>query len=175
MLVYLLEAVERAEGLERLNLTTLRESVLEGVVHRFRAKLLTKGTAVIGLAPMLWSHGVVSEIIRPLATPVLRGILVAEEVVDLFLSVLFWGLGDCVGTGYIAARISVLSHLIPRHHDSLLQRESTYFGPITAACGVVSGAAGSVTIAPAIGLFQTSSLARSRFPTYCGVGSFCVA
>ncbi len=45
---------------------------------------------MIGLAPMLWSTGVASEIIRPMAAPVLGGILVADEVVDLFLPVLFY-------------------------------------------------------------------------------------
>ncbi len=45
---------------------------------------------VIGLAPMLWASGVGAEIIRPMAAPVLGGILVADEVIDLFLPVLFY-------------------------------------------------------------------------------------
>jgi Cu(I)/Ag(I) efflux system membrane protein CusA/SilA len=45
---------------------------------------------VIGLAPLLWSSGVASEIIRPMAAPVLGGILVADEVIDLFLPILFY-------------------------------------------------------------------------------------
>jgi copper/silver efflux system protein len=59
-------------------------------VHRLRPKLLTEGTVVIGLAPMLWASGVGAEIIRPLAAPVLGCILVADEVIDLFLPVLFY-------------------------------------------------------------------------------------
>jgi Cu(I)/Ag(I) efflux system membrane protein CusA/SilA len=39
---------------------------------------------------MLWSHGVASEVIRPMAAPVLGGILVADEVIDLFLPILFY-------------------------------------------------------------------------------------
>jgi Cu(I)/Ag(I) efflux system membrane protein CusA/SilA len=90
MLVYLREAVARAGGIERIDLGTLREAVMEGAVHRLRPKLLTEGTVVIGLAPMLWASGVASEIIRPMAAPVLGGILVADEVIDLFLPVLFY-------------------------------------------------------------------------------------
>jgi Cu(I)/Ag(I) efflux system membrane protein CusA/SilA len=90
MLVYLREAVERAGGLERITLPELRQAVLDGAVHRLRPKLLTEGTVVIGLAPMLWSTGVASEIIRPMAAPVLGGILVADEVIDLFLPILFY-------------------------------------------------------------------------------------
>jgi Cu(I)/Ag(I) efflux system membrane protein CusA/SilA len=90
MLVYLREAVAKAGGLERIDLAELRVAVTNGAVHRLRPKLLTEGTVVIGLAPMLWATGVASEIIRPMAAPVLGGILVADEVIDLFLPVLFY-------------------------------------------------------------------------------------
>ncbi len=90
MLVYLREAVDRAGGLERMSLAELRQAVLDGAVHRLRPKLLTEGTVILGLAPMLWSTGVASEIIRPMAAPVLGGILVADEVIDLFLPILFY-------------------------------------------------------------------------------------
>ena len=90
MLVYLREAVARAGGLEAMSLSELRVAVLDGAVHRLRPKLLTEGTVVIGLAPMLWASGVGAEIIRPMAAPVLGGILVADEVIDLFLPVLFY-------------------------------------------------------------------------------------
>ena len=92
MLVYLREAVERAGGLERMKLDELREAVLDGAAHRLRPKLLTEGTVVLGLAPMLWSSGVASEVIRPMAAPVMGGILVADEVIDLLLPTLFYWL-----------------------------------------------------------------------------------
>ena len=90
MLVYLRQAVERAGGLEHMSLAELRAAVIEGAVHRLRPKLLTEATTIIGLAPMLWATGVGSEVIRPMAAPVLGGILVADEVIDLFLPVLFY-------------------------------------------------------------------------------------
>ena len=66
--------------------------MLDGAVHRLRPKLLTEGTVVIGLAPMLWATGVGAEVIRPMAAPVLGGILVADEVIDLLLPVLFYAI-----------------------------------------------------------------------------------
>jgi Cu(I)/Ag(I) efflux system membrane protein CusA/SilA len=90
MLVYLREAVEKAGGLGRMGLDDLRRAVLDGAAHRLRPKLLTEGTVVLGLAPMLWSSGVASEVIRPMAAPVMGGILVADEVIDLLLPVLFY-------------------------------------------------------------------------------------
>jgi len=90
MLVYLREAVEKAGGLENLTEGELRQAVLDGAVHRLRPKLLTEATTIIGLAPMLWASGVGAEVIRPMAVPVLGGILVADEVIDLFLPVMFY-------------------------------------------------------------------------------------
>jgi Cu(I)/Ag(I) efflux system membrane protein CusA/SilA len=90
MLVYLREALAKAGGLEKLTREELRSVVLAGAVQRLRPKLLTELTTVIGLAPMLWATGVGSEVIRPMAAPVLGGILVADEVIDLFLPVAFF-------------------------------------------------------------------------------------
>ena len=90
ILVYLREAVERRGGLENLTLEQLRAAVMEGAVHRLRPKLMTELTTMIGLAPMLWATGTGSEIMQPMAAPVLGGILVADEVIDLLLPVLFF-------------------------------------------------------------------------------------
>jgi Cu(I)/Ag(I) efflux system membrane protein CusA/SilA len=91
MLVYLREAVAIRGGLENIqSLAELRQAILEGAVHRLRPKLLTEGTTIIGLAPMLWATGTGAEIMQPMAAPVLGGILVADEVIDLLLPVLFY-------------------------------------------------------------------------------------
>jgi Cu(I)/Ag(I) efflux system membrane protein CusA/SilA len=90
MLVYLREAVEKAGGLGGISLEQLRQAVMDGAVHRLRPKLLTEGTVILGLAPMLWASGVGAEVIRPMAAPVLGGILIADEVIDLLLPVLFY-------------------------------------------------------------------------------------
>lgn len=90
MLVYLREAVAKRGGLGVMSLAELREAVMEGAVHRLRPKLLTEGTTILGLAPMLWATGVGAEVIKPMAAPVLGGILVADEVIDLLLPVMFY-------------------------------------------------------------------------------------
>src|SRR6185295_4678849 len=70
----------------------LRQAILEGAIHRLRPKLLTEGAAIISIAPMLWATGVGSEVIRPMAAPVLGGLLIADEVIDVFLPVLYFAL-----------------------------------------------------------------------------------
>jgi Cu(I)/Ag(I) efflux system membrane protein CusA/SilA len=91
MLVYLREAIEKRGGLEKIqSLEELRQAVIEGAVHRLRPKLLTEGVAIIAIAPMLWATGVGAEIIAPMAVPVLGGLLISDEVVDIFLPVRFY-------------------------------------------------------------------------------------
>ena len=91
MLVYLREAIQKRGGLEKIgSLRELRDAVIEGAVHRLRPKLLTEGVAIIALAPMLWATGVGHEVIQAMAAPVLGGLLIADEVVDIFIPVRFY-------------------------------------------------------------------------------------
>ena len=91
MLVYLREAIERRGGLENIkSLEELKQAVVDGAVHRLRPKLLTEGVAIVALAPMLWASGVGHEVLSAMAAPVLGGLLVSDEVVDLFLPVRFY-------------------------------------------------------------------------------------
>jgi Cu(I)/Ag(I) efflux system membrane protein CusA/SilA len=90
MLVYLREAIAKAGGLERISLSQLRHAIMDGAVHRLRPKLLTEATTILGLAPLLWASGPGADVIRPMVVPVLGGLLIADEVIDLFLPVLFY-------------------------------------------------------------------------------------
>jgi Cu(I)/Ag(I) efflux system membrane protein CusA/SilA len=90
MLVYLHDAINARGGLARIGSTAeLTEAVITGAVHRLRPKLMTEGVAIVGLMPMLWATGVGAEVMRPMAAPVLGGLLVADEVIDLLLPVVF--------------------------------------------------------------------------------------
>lgn len=90
MLVYLRDALERAGGVGSLDEDGLRRAVLDGAVHRLRPKLLTEATVIVGLAPMLLAGGVAGEIIRPMAAPVLGGILVEDKIIDMLLPIIFY-------------------------------------------------------------------------------------
>jgi Cu/Ag efflux pump CusA len=91
MLVYLREAIAKRGGLENIqSLEELRQAVIEGAVHRLRPKLLTEGVAILAIAPMLYMSGVGAEVIGPMALPVLGGLLISDEVVDIFLPVRFY-------------------------------------------------------------------------------------
>ena len=91
MIIYLRKSLEDAGGLQQVaSLEELRSCVIAGAVHRLRPKLLTEATMIFSLAPLLWSTGVGADVIRPMAAPVLGGILVADEVVDLLIPAMFF-------------------------------------------------------------------------------------
>ncbi len=91
MLTYLREAIDRRGGLAKIgSIAELRQCVIDGAVHRLRPKLLTEGVAIIGLVPMLWATGTGAEIMRPMAAPVLGGLLISDEVIDIMIPVLFY-------------------------------------------------------------------------------------
>jgi len=90
MLVYLRLALEKAAREGPLTPERLRLAVLDGAAQRLRPKILTEATTLFGLAPLLLATGIGSEILRPMVIPVLGGLLIADEVIDLFLPVLFY-------------------------------------------------------------------------------------
>lgn len=76
MVIYLNEAVERQQA-ERGSLThdTLQQAVMEGAILRLRPKVMTVSTVVAGLLPIMWSHSAGAEVMKPLAAPVLGGMV----------------------------------------------------------------------------------------------------
>jgi Cu(I)/Ag(I) efflux system membrane protein CusA/SilA len=77
MVIYLEEAVarKRQQMGSALNREALRDAVIEGALLRLRPKVMTVSTVVAGLLPIMWSTRVGSEVMKPLATPVLGGMV----------------------------------------------------------------------------------------------------
>jgi Cu(I)/Ag(I) efflux system membrane protein CusA/SilA len=76
MVIYLEEAVERKRvAMGALTLQGLHEAVMEGALLRLRPKIMTVSTVVAGLLPIMWSTRTGAEVMKPLATPVLGGMV----------------------------------------------------------------------------------------------------
>jgi Cu(I)/Ag(I) efflux system membrane protein CusA/SilA len=76
MVIYLEEAVARrvaADG--RLTREGLHAAVIEGALLRLRPKVMTVATVVTGLLPLMWSTRTGAEFMKPLAAPVLGGMV----------------------------------------------------------------------------------------------------
>jgi Cu(I)/Ag(I) efflux system membrane protein CusA/SilA len=76
MVIYLEEAVRRKTASAGvLTVEGLREAVMEGALLRLRPKVMTVATVVAGLLPIMWSTRTGAEVMKPLATPVLGGMV----------------------------------------------------------------------------------------------------
>ena len=93
MVIYLEEAVARRTAADgTLTLAGLHQAVMEGALLRLRPKVMTVATVVAGLLPLLWSTRTGAEFMRPLAAPVLGGmvssllhVLIVTPVIFLWL------------------------------------------------------------------------------------------
>jgi Cu(I)/Ag(I) efflux system membrane protein CusA/SilA len=90
MVIYLEEALERKrQALGTLSREALREAVMEGALLRLRPKVMTVSTVVAGLLPIMWSTRVGAEVMKPLAAPVLGGMLSSLVHVLIVTPVIF--------------------------------------------------------------------------------------
>ena len=96
MVIYLNEAVERRKLQVGgpLSLQQLKEAVMEGAVLRLRPKVMTVSTVVAGLLPIMWSTSSGSEVMKPLATPVLGGMVSSLVHVLIVTPVIFFWLHE---------------------------------------------------------------------------------
>jgi Cu(I)/Ag(I) efflux system membrane protein CusA/SilA len=93
MVIYLEEAVERKRReFGVLTRQTLREAVIEGALLRLRPKVMTVSTVIAGLLPIMWSTSTGAEIMKPLATPVLGGMVSSLLHVLIVTPVIFYSL-----------------------------------------------------------------------------------
>src|SRR5207302_1668324 len=73
----------------RLTHAALLEAVTEGALLRLRPKVMTVSTVVTSLLPIMWSHSTGAEVMKPLATPVLGGMVSSLGLVLIVTPVMF--------------------------------------------------------------------------------------
>ena len=91
MVVYLHEALDRRlrEGGE-LTDDDLHTATMAGSVLRLRPKLMTVGVTIAALAPIMWSTGVGADVMKPIAAPILGGMVTSTIHVLVITPVIFY-------------------------------------------------------------------------------------
>src|SRR5580765_3466166 len=91
MVVYLHEALDkRLRGGGTLTEADIREATTAGSVLRLRPKLMTVSVVMAGLVPILWSTGVGSDIMKPIAAPIIGGMVTSTIHVLIITPVIFF-------------------------------------------------------------------------------------
>jgi Cu(I)/Ag(I) efflux system membrane protein CusA/SilA len=85
MLLYLNLAYDEWKRDGRLRmLGDLRDAIYHGAVKRVRPKVMTACVIIAGLAPILWSHGTGTDVMKRIATPMVGGV-VTSVVMELLV------------------------------------------------------------------------------------------
>src|SRR5574338_237513 len=93
MVIYLNESVEKKRReVGVLTRRDLLDAVVDGALLRLRPKVMTVSTVVAGLLPIMWSTSAGSEVMKPLATPVLGGMVSSLLHVLIVTPAIFYSL-----------------------------------------------------------------------------------
>ncbi len=90
MVVYLHEALDKRlrEG-GTITAEDIRQATIAGSVLRLRPKLMTVSVVMAALVPILWSTGVGSDIMKPIAAPIIGGMVTSTIHVLIITPVIF--------------------------------------------------------------------------------------
>ncbi len=95
MVVYLHEALDKRlrafyKG-DRGHITEedIYDATVEGSVLRLRPKLMTVGTSMVGLIPVMWASGTGSDVMKPLIAPMIGGLFTSAIHVLVVTPILF--------------------------------------------------------------------------------------
>jgi len=90
MVVYLHEALDhRLKSGAALRHEDIETAVIEGAVQRLRPKLMTVCVVLASLIPILWETGVGSDVMKPIAAPIVGGMITSTIHVLILVPVFF--------------------------------------------------------------------------------------
>jgi Cu(I)/Ag(I) efflux system membrane protein CusA/SilA len=106
MVVYLHEALDKRLKKGEIAKEEITEAAIEGSVLRLRPKLMTVGTTLLALTPIMWATGTGSDVMRPIAAPIIGGmvtstihVLIATPVIFVLVKEYLWKRGKLKPSG----------------------------------------------------------------------------
>ncbi|MDO8446632.1 MAG: CusA/CzcA family heavy metal efflux RND transporter [Deltaproteobacteria bacterium] len=90
MMVFLNDALkEKMRDGREITMQDIYDATIEGSVKRLRPKLMTVATTMIGLIPIMWSSGVGADVMKPIAAPIIGGMVTSTIQVLIITPVIF--------------------------------------------------------------------------------------
>jgi len=90
MVVYLDEALKQRLAQDApMTEAGLLQAVIDGAVQRLRPKLMTVTAVILSLAPILWETGIGSDVMKPIAAPIVGGMITSTIHVLILVPVFF--------------------------------------------------------------------------------------
>jgi Cu(I)/Ag(I) efflux system membrane protein CusA/SilA len=90
MLLYLDNAIARFHQIGRMNTRAdLHEAIVEGALLRIRPKIMTVSVIIAGLLPILFSQGTGADVMKPIAAPLVGGMITATLLSLVLIPVVY--------------------------------------------------------------------------------------
>ncbi len=89
MVIYLHEALDKRLVQGPVTEQDIYEATFEGAVLRLRPKLMTVAVALLGLVPIMWSTGTGADVMKPIAAPMIGGMITSAIHVLIMTPVIF--------------------------------------------------------------------------------------
>lgn len=90
MVVYLHEALQYRLAIGKpMTEADIEQATINGAVQRLRPKLMTVTAVMLSLAPILWESGIGSDVMKPIAAPILGGMITSTIHVLILVPVFF--------------------------------------------------------------------------------------
>ena len=89
MVIYLHEALDKKILAGAVTEKDIYDATFEGAVLRLRPKLMTVSVALMGLLPIMWSSGTGSDVMKPIAAPMIGGMITSAVHVLIMTPVIF--------------------------------------------------------------------------------------
>ena len=90
MIIFLDEAYERRQREGRLrSIAELHAAIIEGAVRRVRPKMMTASAILLGLLPIMWSHGAGADVMKRIAAPMIGGMVTSTVLTLLVIPALY--------------------------------------------------------------------------------------
>jgi Cu(I)/Ag(I) efflux system membrane protein CusA/SilA len=90
MVVYLHETLEQRLHEDRVKTSAdVEAAAIEGAVQRLRPKLMTVSAVLASLVPILWESGIGSDVMKPIAAPIVGGMITSTVHVLILVPVFF--------------------------------------------------------------------------------------
>ncbi len=87
--IYLHETLNRHIAAGELTHEEIELAVIEGAVQRLRPKLITVAVVMLSLAPILWELEIGSDVAKPIAVPIVGGMITSTIHVLILVPVFF--------------------------------------------------------------------------------------
>lgn len=91
MVIYLHEALQHRLGNGRtLTEADIEQAAIDAAVQRLRPKLMTVTAVILSLAPILWETGIGSDVMKPIAAPIVGGMVTSTIHILILVPVFFF-------------------------------------------------------------------------------------